>query len=101
MTVEISYFENLATGHLPVAADPGQDGTTLEAQSVSITSSPTLSASTPDAAKAMCITGTEAFRYEYSRAGSVGVVANSNYVPAGIPMWLAPRADYKFSLRTA
>lgn len=101
MTVEISYYADVATGGVPMAADPGQEGTTLEAQSVAITSSPALSAATPDGARAMCITGTEAFRYEYSQAGSVAAVANSNYIPADAPLWLTPRAGYKFSLRTA
>lgn len=101
MTVEISFYARVATGGLPVAADPGQDGTTAEALSVAITATPALSAATPDGQTALSIIGTEAFRYEYSQAGAVAVVANSNYVAAGERMWLAPRAGYRFSLRTA
>ena len=101
MTVEISYFARVATGGLPVAADPGQDGATAEAQSVSITSTPVLSNATPDGQTACSLIGTEAFRYEYSQAGSVGAVANSNYVAAGERFWITPRSGYKFSLRTA
>jgi hypothetical protein len=101
MTVEISYFARVATGGVPVAADPGQDGTSAEAESVSISATPTLSGTTPDGQTALSLAGTEAFRFEYSQAGSVAAVANSNYVAAGERMWLAPRAGYRFSLRTA
>lgn len=101
MTVEISYFARAATGGLPLAADPGQDGTGAEAQSLAITATPALSGATPDGQAALSVTGTEAFRYEYSQAGAVAAVANSNYVAAGERMWLTPRAGYKFSLRTA
>ena len=101
MTVEISYFAKVATGGVPLAADPGQDGTSAEAQSVAITATPALSTSTPDGQTAVCLTGTEAFRYEYSAGGAIAAVANSNYVPSGVPMWITPRAGYKFSLRTA
>lgn len=101
MTVEISYFAKAATGGLPVAADPGQDGTAAEAQSVAITATPTLSGATPDGQTALSLIGTEAFRYEYSQAGAVAAVSNSNFVAAGERMWIAPRAGYKFSLRTA
>ena len=100
MTVEISYYADVATGGVPMAADPGQDGTTLEAESIDITS-PASSAATPDGARAICVTGTEAFRFEYSRAGSVAATTNSNYASAGMPLWITPRAGYKFSLRTA
>ncbi|KQX18136.1 MULTISPECIES: hypothetical protein [unclassified Sphingomonas] len=101
MTVEISYFARAATGGLPVAAEPGQDGTAAEAQSVSISATPALSGATPDGQTALSLIGTEAFRYEYSQAGSVAAVANSNYVGAGERMWLTPRSGWKFSLRTA
>lgn len=101
MTVEISYFGALATNKLPVAADPGQDGTPMEAESKAITSTPALSGATPDGAQAMSMIGTEAFRYEYSQAGGVAAVANSNYVAAGERFWITPRAGYRFSLRTA
>lgn len=101
MTVEISYFARVATGGLPVAAEPGLDGTTAEAESVAITSTPALSAATPDGQTALSLIGTEAFRYEYSRAGATAAVANSNYVAAGERFWLTPRSGYKFSLRTA
>jgi len=101
MTVEISYFARAATGGLPVAADPGQDGTIAEAQSVTISATPSLSGPTPDGQTTISLTGTEAFRYEYSQAGAIAAVANSNYVAAGERMWLAPRAGYRFSLRTA
>lgn len=101
MTVEISYFAKVATGGVPVAADPGQDGTTAEAQSVSITATPALSAATPDGQTALSVMGTEAFRFEYSNKGSIAAVANSNYVAAGERMWLTPRSGYCFSLRTA
>lgn len=101
MTVEISYFAGLASGNIPLAANPGQDGTSAEAQSVSISSTPGLSGATPDGQTAISLIGTEAFRYEYSAAGSVAAVANSNYVASGERMWLTPRAGWKFSLRTA
>ncbi len=101
MTVEISYFSKVATGGLPVAADPGQDGTSAEAQTVAITATPASSGATPDGQTALSLIGTEAFRYEYSQAGAIAAVANSNYVAAGERMWLTPRAGYKFSLRTA
>ncbi len=101
MTVEISYFARVATGGLPIAADPGQDGSTAEAESKSITSTPGLSGVTPDGQAALSLIGTEAFRYEYSQGGTITAVANSNYVAAGERMWLTPRAGYKFSLRTA
>jgi len=101
MTVEISYFARVATGGLPIAADPGQDGTGAEAESKSITATPALSGATPDGQTALSLIGTEAFRYEYSAAGAITAVANSNYVAAGERMWLTPRAGYKFSLRTA
>lgn len=87
MTVEISYFARVATGGLPIAADPGQDGTTAEAQSVSITASPALSGVTPDGLAAMSLIATEPFRFEYSQAGGVAAVANSNFVPAGERLW--------------
>ena len=83
MTVESSYFARVATGGLPVAADPGQDGTSAEAQSVAITATPVPSAATPDGQTALSLIGTEAFRFEYSQAGAVTAVANSNYVAAG------------------
>lgn len=101
MTVEISYYASVATGGVPVAADPGQDGSTSEAESVTISATPGPSGATPDGATAVKLTGTEAFRYEYSKNGSVAAVANSNYVGAGGVEWLAARAGYKFSLRTA
>jgi hypothetical protein len=101
MTVEISYFARAATGGLPVAADPGQDGTSAEAESLTISATPILSKATPDGQTSISLTATEAFRYEYSQAGSIAAVANSNYVAAGERMWLAPRAGYRFSLRTA
>lgn len=101
MTVEISYFESRATNGLPLASMPGRDGTTGEAQSVSISATPALSAATPDGMTAMAIIGTEAFRYEYSQDGRVEAVANSNYVAAGERVWLVPVATFKFSLRTA
>jgi len=101
MTVEISFFTRAATGGLPVAADPGQDGTTAEAESVAITATPALSGTTPDGQTALSLIATEAFRYEYSRAGAIAAVANSNYVAAGERLWLTPRAGYRFSLRTA
>ena len=101
MTVEISYFAGKSTGGIPLAADPGQDGTSAEAESVSITSSPALSGSTPDGQTCVSLIGTEAFRYEYSLNGSVAAVANSNYVASGERVWLTPRARYRFSLRTA
>ena len=101
MTVEISYFARVATGGLPIAADPGQDGGTAEAQSVSITATPTLSGATPDGQAALSLIGTEGFRFEYSQAGGIAAVANSNYVAAGERLWLTPRSGYKFSLRTA
>lgn len=101
MTVEISYFARAATGGLPVAADPGQDGTTAEAESITISTTAVLSKATPDGQTSISLMGTEAFRYEYSQAGSVAVVANSNYVATGERMWLAPRSGYRFSLRTA
>lgn len=101
MTVEISYFARVATGGLPIAADPGQDGTGAEAESVSISATPALSGVTPDGQTAISLTGTEAFRYEYSRAGGISAVANSNYVAAGERFWLTPRSGYRFSLRTA
>ena len=101
MTVEISYFARVATGGLPVAADPGQDGTAAEAQSVSITATPTLSGATPDGQAAMSVIATEAFRFEYSPSGGVAAVANSNFVSAGERLWLTPRAGYRFSLRIA
>jgi hypothetical protein len=100
MTVEISYFGRVATGGLPVAADPGQDGSASEAESLAITATPVLSGVTPDGQAALSLIGTEAFRYEYSRAGAVAAVANSHYVGAGERMWLTPRAGHKFSLRT-
>ena len=101
MTVEISYFARVATGGLPIAADPGLDGTGAEAESLSITATPALSGFTPDGQTAISLTGTQAFRYEYSAAGAVAAVANSNYVSAGERFWLTPRAGYRFSLRTA
>jgi len=101
MTVEISYFATRATNGLPVAGDPGQDGTSAEAESKAITATPALSGATPDGQTALSLIGTEAFRYEYSAAGAITAVANSNYVAAGERMWLTPRAGYKFSLRTA
>jgi len=101
MTVEISYFARVGTGGLPVAADPGQDNTTAKAQSIAISATPALSAATPDGQTALSLIATEAFRFEYSQAGAVAVVANSNYVAAGERMWLAPRAGFRFSLRTA
>lgn len=101
MTVEISFFARVATGGLPVAADPGQDGSSAEALSVAITATPALSAATPDGQTAMSMIASEAFRYEYSQAGAIAAVANSNYVAAGERMWLTPRAGFRFSLRTA
>lgn len=101
MTVEISYFAGQSTNGLPVASDPGRDGTTAEAQSVSITASPALAAATPDGQKAMSLIGTEAFRFEYSYAGATAAVANSNYVAAGERIWITPRSGWRFSLRTA
>jgi hypothetical protein len=99
MTVEISYFQTQATNGLPVAADPGRDGTTGEAASVTISSTAGYSAVSPDGYKVVSLIGTEAFRYEYGPA--TAAVANSNYVAAGERMWLASRAGWKFSLRTA
>ena len=101
MTVEISYFARVATGGVPMAADPGQDGTSAEAESKAITATPALSGATPDGQAALSLVGTEAFRFEYSAGGAIAAVANSNYVPAGERLWLAPRSGYKFSLRTA
>lgn len=101
MTVEISYFARVATGGLQVAADPGQDGTTAEAQSMAISATPALSGVTPDGQAALSLIGTEAFRYEYSQSGTIAAVANSNYVAAGERFWLTPRSGFRFSLRTA
>lgn len=101
MTVEISYFQTQATNGLPVAADPGQDGSTAEAESITISATPTLSEAGPEGYKVVSLIGTEAFRYEYSANGVKGAVANSNYVAAGERVWLANRANHKFSLRTA
>jgi len=101
MTVEISYWAEVATGGIPVAADPGLDGTSAEAQSVSITATPALSAATPEGQRVLTIIGSEDFRFEYSFKGAVTAVANSNYVAAGERLWITPRANYKFSLRTA
>jgi len=101
MTVEISYFARVATGGLPIAANPGLDGTPAEAQSVSITATPVLSGPTPDGQAALSLIATEPFRFEYSQSGSVAAVANSNFVPAGERLWLTPRAGYRFSLRIA
>ena len=101
MTVEISYFARIATGGVPMAADPGQDGTSAEAESVTISATPALSGATPDGQTALSLAGTEAFRFEYSAAGAIAAVANSNYVAAGERLWLAPRAGFRFSLRTA
>jgi hypothetical protein len=101
MTVEISYFARVATGGLPIAADPGQDGAASKALSISISTAPVLSVATPDGQTALSLIATEAFRYEYSLAGSVTATASSNYVPAGERFWLAPRAGHRFSLRTA
>lgn len=101
MTVEISYYARVATGGLPVAADPGQDGTPAKAQSVSITATPVLSGATPDGQAAMSLIATEPFRFEYSPSGGVAAVATSNFVPAGERLWLAPRAGHRFSLRIA
>lgn len=101
MTVEISYFAGRATNGLQVASEPGQDGTSAEAESKSITATPALSGATPEGQTALSLIGTEAFRYEYSSAGATAAVANSNYVAAGERIWLVPRAGYKFSLRTA
>lgn len=101
MSVEISYWANRATNGLPMAAEPGQDGTSAEAESKSITSTPALSGATPDGQTAISLIGTEAFRFEYSYNGSVAAVANSNYVAAGERLWITPRSGWKFSLRTA
>lgn len=101
MTVEISYYAGQSTNGLPVAADPGLDGTAAEAESKTITSTAALSAVSPEGYKVVSLIGTEAFRYEYSRAGATAAVANSNYVAAGERLWLANRPGFKFSLRTA
>lgn len=101
MTVEISYFARIATGHVPMAADPGQAGGLAAAESKAITATPALSGVTPDGQTALTLIGTEAFRYEYSRAGAIAAVATSNYVAAGERLWLTPRSGYYFSLRTA
>jgi hypothetical protein len=106
MTVEISYFKSRATNGLPVASQPGSaaaaggpnDG--APAESLSITSSPSLSGVTPDGQTAISLIGTEPFRYEYSRFGAVSVTSTSNYVAAGERMWLTPHGRYQFSLRT-
>lgn len=87
MTVEISYFARIATGGVPMAADPGQDGTSAEAESVTISATPALSGATPDGQTALSLAGTEAFRFEYSPAGAIAAVANSNYVAAGERLW--------------
>jgi len=60
-----------------------------------------LSGTTPDGQSALSLIGTEAFRFEYSQAGSIAAVGNSNFVPAGERLWLTPRAGHKFSLRIA
>ncbi len=101
MTVEISYFARVATGGLPIAADPGQDGGPARAQSLSIGTAPVSSNVTPDGQTAVSLIATEAFRYEYSAAGSVAATTTSHYVPAGERFWLTPRSGYRFSLRTA
>lgn len=101
MTVEISYFARVATNGVPMAADPGQDGTSAEAESLSITATPSLSAASPDGMAALSLVADEAFRYEYSLDGTVAATANSNYVMADERFWLTPRSRYRFSLRTA
>jgi hypothetical protein len=101
MTVEITYFARVATGGLPIAADPGQSGTPAEAQSVTLTTTPVPSGITPDGQAALSLIATEPFRYEYSQAGSVTAAATSNFVPAGERLWLTPRSGYRFSLRIA
>jgi len=95
MTVEISYFARVATGGLPVAADPGT------AQSMAITATPVLSNATPDGQTVLSLIGTEAFRYEYSAEGGIGATASSHYAAAHERLWFAPRSGYRLSLRTA
>lgn len=95
MTVEISYWAGVATAGLPMAADPSSS------ESVAITDSAALSGATPDSQTAISICGTDAFRFEYSRAGATGATATSHYVPQYERLWITPRSGYKFSLRTA
>lgn len=94
MTVEISYFDERATNGLQVAANP------TTSQSVTISSTATLSDATPDGKTAVSLIGTEAFRYAYTGPAS-SVSATGHYVAAGERMWLTPRSGWKFSLRTA
>ena len=100
MTVEISCYAGRATNGLPMASEPGQNGTTAAAQSVTISATASPSTATPDGQTALSLIGTEAFRYEYSLKGTVGAVSTSNYAAAGERIWLTPRSGWIFSLRT-